>query len=124
LLTLPVPATETRRHGIAEYRGLRTERFTYVRSIRGPWLLYDNQADPYQMRNLIGKAEAKGLQARLDRELDTELKRCKDDFLPAAEWVRRAGVGHYREVNVPIGHHVSPWGDWESTLSQSQIPPI
>ncbi len=114
LLTLPVPATETRRYGIAEYRGLRTERHTYVRSIHGPWLLYDNQADPYQMRNLIGRE--KGLQARLDRELDAQLKRRKDDFLPAAEYVRRAGVGHYREVNVPIGKHTSPWGDWESTL--------
>jgi arylsulfatase A-like enzyme len=114
LLTLPVPATETRRYGIAEYRGLRTERYTYVRSIRGPWLLYDNERDPYQMRNLIGKEPA--IQSQLDRQLDAELKRRKDNFLPAAEWVRRAGVGHYREVNVPIGKHVSPWGDWESTL--------
>ena len=117
LLTLPIPATETRRHGIAEYRGVRTERYTYVRSIRGPWLLYDNRSDPYQMRNLIGKAP--DLQARLDRQLDAELKRRGDNFLPAAEWIQRAGVGHYREVNVPIGRHVSPWGDWESTLPQA-----
>ena len=116
LLNLPVPITEARRYGFAEYRGLRTQRHTYVRSIGGPWLLYDNQSDPYQMHNLIGKAEAKQLQSRLDRELDAELKRRKDDFLPAAEYVRRAGVGHYREVNVKIGHHASPWGDWESTL--------
>ena len=118
LLTLPIPATETRRYGIAEYRGLRTERHTYVRSIRGPWLLYDNQSDPYQMHNLIGQPEAKAVQAQLERELDAQLKRRKDDFLPAAEWTRRTGVGHYREVNVPIGHQVSPWGDWESTLAQ------
>ena len=116
LLSLPVPTTEARRYGFAEYRGLRTPRHTYVRSIHGPWLLYDNQADPYQMRNLVGKGEAKHLQSRLDRELDAELKRRKDDFLPAAEYIRRAGVGHYREVNVPIGHASSPWGDWESTL--------
>jgi arylsulfatase A-like enzyme len=116
LLTLPIPATETRRYGIAEYRGLRTERHTYVRSIRGPWLLYDNEADPFQMRNLAGKAEARELQARLDRQLDAELKRRRDDFLPAKAYTGRAGVGHYREVNVPIGNHKSPWGDWESTL--------
>ena len=39
----------------------------YVRSIHGPWLLYDNQADPYQMHNLIGKSEARELQSRLNR---------------------------------------------------------
>ncbi len=116
ILNLPVPITEARRHGFAEYRGLRTPRHTYVRSIRGPWLLYDNQSDPFQMRNLIGKPEARQLQSRLDRELDAELKRRHDDFLPAAEYIRRAGVGHYREVNTPIGRHPSPWGDWDSTL--------
>ncbi len=54
LLSLPVPITEARRWGFAEYRGLRTERHTYVRSIKGPWLLYDNASDPYQKQNLIG----------------------------------------------------------------------
>ena len=116
LVSLPVPITEARRYGFAEYRGLRTPRHTYVRSIRGPWLLYDNQTDPYQMHNLIGKSEAKETQTRLDRELDAELKRRKDDFLPAAEYMQRAGVGHYREANTKIGRHPSPWGDWDSTL--------
>lgn len=116
LLNLAVPITEARRYGFAEYRGLRTPRHTYVRSIKGPWLLYDNQTDPYQMRNLIGKPEAGELQSRLDRELDAELKRRKDDFLPAADYIRRAGLGHYREANTKIGRHSSPWGDWDSTL--------
>jgi len=31
--------------------------------------------------------------------------------------VQRAGVGHDREVNVPLGRHPSPWGDWDSTLT-------
>jgi arylsulfatase A-like enzyme len=116
LLNLAVPITEARTHGFAEYRGLRTLRHTYVRSIHGPWLLYDNQADPYQMRNLCGKPEAKELQRKLDGQLNAELKRRKDDFLPAAEYVRRAGLGHYREVNSKVGRHPSPWGDWDSTL--------
>jgi arylsulfatase A-like enzyme len=116
LLSLPVPITEARRYGFAEYRGLRSTRYTYVRSIHGPWLLYDNEADPYQMHNLCGKPDAKALQSRMDRALDMELKRRGDEFLPAAEYVKRAGVGHYGEVNVAVGHCKSPWGDWESTL--------
>ena len=122
LLNLAVPITEARRYGFAEYRGLRTPRYTYVRSIKGPWLLYDNQVDTYQMRNLVDKPEAKALQARLNRELDAELKLRKDDFLPAAEYMRRAGVGHYREANTKIGRHQSPWGDWDSTLVAEMRP--
>jgi arylsulfatase A-like enzyme len=113
-LNLAVPITEARRYGIAEYRGLRTAQHTYVRSIHGPWLLYDNWADPFQMHNLCGKNNP--LQARLDRALDATLRRRQDEFLPAAEYVKRANVGHYREVNVPVGRHASPWGDWDSTL--------
>lgn len=116
LLSLPVPITEARRYGFAEYRGLRTARYTYVRSIQGPWLLYDNQADPYQKRNLIGVPEGKELAGRLSGQLDAELKRRKDEFLPAARYVERIGVGHYAEVNATVGRHVSPWGDWESTM--------
>ena len=115
-LNLPVPITEARRYGFAEYRGLRSERYTYVRSIRGPWLLYDNLRDPYQMHNLCGQPEHKDLQARFDKALDAALRRRKDDFLPAAEYIRRAGLGHYGEVNVPVGRQRSPWGDWDSTL--------
>lgn len=115
-LNLPVPITEARRYGFAEYRGLRTERYTYVRSINGPWLLYDNQRDPFQMHNLCEKSEHRELRSRLDRALDATLRQRKDEFLPAAEYVKRAGVGHYQEVNVPVGRHRSPWGDWDSTL--------
>jgi arylsulfatase A-like enzyme len=113
-LNLAVPITEARRYGFAEYRGLRTAQHTYVRSIHGPWLLYDNRADPFQMHNLCGKDKQQ--QARLDRVLDATLRQRKDEFLPAAEYVKRANVGHYREVNVPVGRHPSPWGDWDSTL--------
>jgi arylsulfatase A-like enzyme len=117
LISLPVPITEARRYGFAEYRGLRTPRYTYVRSIKGPWLLYDNREDPYQMHNLCNRPEAKPIQAALDRQLNSRLRAVKDDFLPARDYVARAGVGHYREVNVAVGHTKSPWGDWESTAS-------
>ena len=82
----------SRNYGFAEYRGLHTAHHTYVRSIHGSWLLYDNQADPFQVHNLCGKERA--LQARLNRSLDAALRERKDEFLPAAEYVKRANVGH------------------------------
>jgi arylsulfatase A-like enzyme len=113
-----VPITEARKFGFSEYRGLRTDRYTYVRSIHGPWLLYDNRQDPYQMHNLCAQPGQRDVQSRLNRDLNAMLKERKDDFLPAGEYVRRAAVGHYREVNVPLGRTRSPWGDWESTYKE------
>ena len=34
-----------RRDGGREYRGVRTTRYTYVRDLNGPWLIYDNRTD-------------------------------------------------------------------------------
>jgi arylsulfatase A-like enzyme len=119
LLSLPVPITEARKFGFAEYRGLRTLRHTYVRSIYGPWLLYDNRQDPYQMHNLCGQPGHRDVQSHLDRDLNAILKERKDDFLPARDYISRDRLGHYREVNVPVGYVKSPWGDWESTSKES-----
>jgi arylsulfatase A-like enzyme len=113
LLNLPVSFSVVRRQGFAEYRGLRTPRHTYVRSIHGPWLLYDNQADPFQMRNLVDAQP--DLRSRLDRRLDAALKQAGDDFLPGASYAERARATHYREVTAPPGQAQSPWNDWRST---------
>jgi arylsulfatase A-like enzyme len=113
LLNLPASFSVVRRQGFAEYRGLRTPRYTYVRSIHGPWLLYDNKSDPFQKRNLVGRDPA--LQSRLERKLDQTLKRHGDDFLPGARYIERAHAAHYREVTAPVGAAASPWGDWKST---------
>jgi arylsulfatase A-like enzyme len=116
-LQFPVSYGAARSEGIGEYRGLRTERYTYVRSRHGPWLLYDNEADPYQMHNLCGNTEHKAAQAKLDGALDTYLAQYGDGFLPGVEYVTRFGYEHNREIGGKPGHSVSPWGDWESTLS-------
>lgn len=115
LILLPAPITEARRYGFAAYRGLRTRQHTYVRSIHGPWLLYDNGKDPFQMRNRINAPESRDLVREFDRKLDAMLRERHDEFLPAAVYLQRAGLTHYKEPNVPVGHCISPWGDWEST---------
>jgi arylsulfatase A-like enzyme len=74
-----------------EYRGLRTERYTYARDLKGPWLLYDNLQDPYQMQNLCGTSEYQDVQQHLDGLLEEMLKSLGDEFLPGAEYMRRWG---------------------------------
>jgi arylsulfatase A-like enzyme len=114
LLNLPVSFSVIRRHGVAEYRGLRTPRYTFVRSIHGAWLLYDNETDPFQKQNLVGKDKYLDLQLRLERMLDKRLKSVGDEFLPGARYVERANARHYREVSAPVARVSSPWGDWQS----------
>jgi hypothetical protein len=55
------------------------------------------------------------LRADLDRQLDAALRGRRDEFLPARNYLDQAGLTHYKETQVPIGHAMSPWGDWEST---------
>lgn len=75
--------------GGREYRGIRTKRYTYVADLRGPWLLYDNQKDPYQKENLVGRQEYQQLSQELDRILRRMLKERKDEFLPGSEYVKQ-----------------------------------
>ena len=117
-LGVPVPFIEMCAAGIAEYRGVRTTRYSYVRSIHGPWLLYDNNIDPYQMNNLCGQPEMKAIQADLDAELGRWLRKLNDEFLPAKEYLQRDGLAHYLEPKAPVGYMRSPWGDWASTLQK------
>lgn len=87
--------------GGREYRGVRTERHTYCRTLDGPWLLYDNQADPYQMENLANRPETAALQAELEALLDRKLARIGDEFLPGREYARRRGVKLNERGDVP-----------------------
>ncbi|MFW5745163.1 MAG: sulfatase [Spirochaetota bacterium] len=74
-----------------DYRGVRTERYTYCEDLDGPWLLFDNETDPYQLDNLVGHEEHAGLQAELAAKLHELLDRFGDDFRPGMEYVRRWG---------------------------------
>lgn len=77
--------------GGREYRGLRSARYTYCRSLDGPWLLYDNEADPYQLENLADRPTFADLLAELDTLLQRELDAIGDDFLPGMSYINRWG---------------------------------
>jgi arylsulfatase A-like enzyme len=74
-----------------EWRGVRTERHTYVESLAGPWLLYDNARDPYQLRNCVADANCAALRDALREDLHRWLARTGDSFLPAAEHIAQWG---------------------------------
>jgi len=70
------------------FRGVRTSRYTYVRNSDGPWLLYDNLVDPYQMNNLVGSADHAGLQEKLEGMLQAKLRQTSDKFHPKQHYLK------------------------------------
>ena len=92
LILCPAPFGEwDRKHGGREFRGIRTAHYTYVRDLKGPWLLFDNEADPFQTNNLVNAAAHAKLQKELDSLLKRKLKKNNDKFLPAEEYIRKWG---------------------------------
>jgi arylsulfatase A-like enzyme len=102
LLTCPWPFGEWQRdHGGREYRGIRTRRYTYVRSLDGPWLLLDNQTDPYQLENLVDRPQYAELQAELDAILQQKLRQSGDEFLPGRVYIEKWGYRVDKKGTVP-----------------------
>lgn len=102
LLACVSPFGEWQRdRGGREYRALRTARYTYVRGLDGPWLLFDHDTDPLEQRNLVGRSEHAALQARLDAQLRERLAKVRDDFRPGSDYIAKWGYTVDAKGTVP-----------------------
>ncbi len=102
LITCPAPFGQwSYMRGGREFRGIRTLRYTYVRDLAGPWLLFDNKRDPHQLKNLVHKPEFAKLQAELESALQRKLKESEDQFRPSVEYVKRWGYKLDQSGTVP-----------------------
>lgn len=62
-----------------EWRGVRSRRWTYAETIgEVPWLLFDNEADPWQLNNLVDQASYHHLQQELAADLAAKLTSSED----------------------------------------------
>lgn len=77
------------------YRGIRTKRYTYVKEIDSqgvrPWLLYDNQEDPFQLCNLVDEGAEKELILWLEERLKNAMEEVGDVYMTAGEAVKKWG---------------------------------
>ncbi|WOO43671.1 sulfatase [Rubellicoccus peritrichatus] len=74
------------------WRGLRTERYTFATLFDGtPWILYDNQEDPYQMNNLVTDPKHKSLVKELKKSLDCEVH-LHDSYVSPEILIKDAGL--------------------------------
>ena len=112
LLALYVPFHQWRyEDGGREFRGLQTTDCTYVRTLEGPWLLYDNRQDPAQLHNLVHEPAWAGQMAELDTRLTARLQEVGDDFAPGREIIRREAyrLNEQGDIAYEQGVLAEPW---------------
>lgn len=93
-----------------EYRAIKTNRFTYVKTPDKPIMLFDNIIDPYEMNNLVDKPEYKKLQDKMEKQLQRELKKIRDEeFKPYQFYMDKFGFSELgaRKVEVPYSSQPS-----------------
>ncbi len=111
LITCPAPfgLWDAFNDGGYEYRGVRTKRYTYVRDLNGPRLLFDNLSDPYQMNNLVNHPDLADIQDDLEQQLQRLLCKTGDTFQTRQEIVSRCGYKVDGSGTVAYGNS-SYWG--------------
>jgi arylsulfatase A-like enzyme len=62
------------------WRGIRTSRYKYATFESKPWILYDLEADPFEMNNLIGNPTYKDLQQKMHSRLVLWMKKTGDTW--------------------------------------------
>jgi len=87
--------------GGRECRGIRTLRYTYVRDLDGPWLLFDNRKDPFQLKNLARQPASMKLQAELEAILSRKLAEAHDEFRSGGEYLQKWGYAVDASGTVP-----------------------
>ncbi|MBT3295753.1 MAG: sulfatase [Verrucomicrobia bacterium] len=103
LLALYLPFHEWRyNNGGRELRGLHNEHYTYVRTLEGPWLLYDNLTDPAQLANLVADPAYADETKLMDAELSRRLQTVGDDFVPGPEIIKREGYAQHPNGAIAI----------------------
>ncbi|MFC1734716.1 sulfatase-like hydrolase/transferase [Candidatus Hydrogenedentota bacterium] len=80
------------------WRGVVTRTHTFVATREGPWLLYDDANDPFQMENLVDLPEVAEIQSVLEDKLQEWLTLTEDDFPTAREIADRFCVYHRNNV--------------------------
>jgi len=89
----PIIVDQGAAQGLTQWRGVRTRRWTYARWYDGEgWVLYDNEADPYQMTNLIDSPAHADVRAELEGMVQGWLAKTGDPCVSWDETIRHVGL--------------------------------
>jgi len=99
-----------------EYRAVRTNRYTYVKTPDGASMLFDDINDFYQMNNLVNKPEYAEVQQKLEKQLLEELKRIgEEDIHPREYYLKKFGYWGRKEFR--NDYHIAKTQDVETVVS-------
>lgn len=60
------------------WRAVRNARYLYARSAQHPWLLFDLQRDPFELKNLVDDSAARAIRRQMEKELAEWMDRTDD----------------------------------------------
>ena len=89
------------------WRALRLREYSYARTGKGPWLLFNNAKDPFQTKNLVDDPSSRTLVAEMDRRLAALMKENGDSWEYKATtgdleaWVPGGGKQRSQSLGVP-----------------------
>jgi arylsulfatase A-like enzyme len=102
------------------WRALRTRRYTYARTVKGPWLLYETAKDPYQMNNLVGDPASQPLVEQMDKRLAAIMRETGDswDIKATTGDIKNWLPGGFKQKSQNLG---VPWpGSQVESVKQSR----
>jgi arylsulfatase A-like enzyme len=73
------------------WRAIRNREYTYVKTVKGPWLLFNTAKDPFQLKNLVEESGSRALLADMDKRLSSLMKETGDS------WEYKATTGDYED---------------------------
>jgi arylsulfatase A-like enzyme len=91
-----------------EYRGIYTSRYAYIKLLDGSTRLFDNDADPLQMNNLIDNPEFAELQKEMEQKLQEELTKIGDELRPRKYYLDKWNYTVREGGAIPYSHAASP----------------
>ncbi len=96
--------------GIAvPWRGIVTKDHTYARHEHAPWVLFDDKADPHQMKNLASDPAAEDLREKLDVQLAALMQKHGDAWSFNHNEVVEEGGRLYKHTTF---YSVQEYFDW------------
>lgn len=88
-----VPCHQSMDRGTPAWKGIVTLEHTYAQDDRGrPWVLFDDERDPYQQVNLVGDPAARSLLSEMRKRLAELTARHGDLDVPWPEMIERRGL--------------------------------